>query len=85
MLIADAIRRAIDTGLTRFDFLRGDEPYKRRWKPQHELRNLRFVIPRHGPASRAAASWNIFGAGIEQRIRARLEGHAVTSKNPRRG
>lgn len=31
LCIARAIRTAIDEGLTTFDFLRGDEPYKRRW------------------------------------------------------
>ncbi len=30
-VLAAAIRSAIDEGATRFDFLRGDEPYKRSW------------------------------------------------------
>jgi CelD/BcsL family acetyltransferase involved in cellulose biosynthesis len=31
VLIAELIRRAIESGKTRFDFLRGDEPYKYEW------------------------------------------------------
>lgn len=34
VLTAWAIRRAIEEGCVVFDFLRGDEPYKRRWRPQ---------------------------------------------------
>lgn len=31
LMIAHAIRSAIEEGATEFDFLRGEEPYKRRW------------------------------------------------------
>lgn len=34
LLTAWAIRRAVDEGCVVFDFLRGDEPYKHRWRPQ---------------------------------------------------
>lgn len=34
VLTAYAIRRAIEEGCVVFDLLRGDEPYKYRWKPQ---------------------------------------------------
>ncbi len=34
ILIAEAIRQAIDEGVSTFDMLRGDEPYKRRWKTE---------------------------------------------------
>ncbi|MCS7309018.1 MAG: GNAT family N-acetyltransferase [Armatimonadota bacterium] len=34
VLTAWAIRRAIEEGCVVFDFLRGDEPYKYRWRPQ---------------------------------------------------
>jgi CelD/BcsL family acetyltransferase involved in cellulose biosynthesis len=34
VLIAHAIRSAIDDGCTRFDLLRGAETYKARWKPE---------------------------------------------------
>ncbi len=34
VLTAHAIQRALEEGCVVFDFLRGDEPYKYRWKPQ---------------------------------------------------
>lgn len=34
VLTAEAIRHAVEEGCVVFDFLRGDEPYKYRWKPQ---------------------------------------------------
>ncbi len=36
LCIARAIRTAIQEGMTAFDFLRGDEPYKRRWADRRE-------------------------------------------------
>lgn len=36
LCVARAIRVAIDEGITVFDFLRGDEPYKRRWANRQE-------------------------------------------------
>jgi CelD/BcsL family acetyltransferase involved in cellulose biosynthesis len=74
LLLAHTIRRAIDAGVKHLDFLRGDEPYKRRFKPQHELKNLRLLIPGSGPQAQAALAWNAWGHGLEQRIRGRLEG-----------
>lgn len=73
LLLAHALRRAIDSGISRFDFLRGDEPYKRRFKPQHEVKNQRFLIAGRGLKGRMASGWNEWAAGIESRIRARLE------------
>ncbi len=77
LLVAHSIRRAIDEGKAHFDFMRGDEPYKRRWKPQHALRNLRFVRPSGRMRGRLACSWNIAGSQLESRIRARLEGRGL--------
>lgn len=37
LLIARAIQDAIERGHHRFDMLRGNEPYKRRWKPDKEV------------------------------------------------
>ncbi|MFZ4506546.1 MAG: GNAT family N-acetyltransferase [Fimbriimonas sp.] len=42
VLIAHTIRRAIGEGCTRFDMLRGNEAYKRRWMPDQEFR-LQFL------------------------------------------
>lgn len=77
LLVAATIRRAIEEGRTRFDFMRGDEPYKRRWKPQHELRNLRFLVPGGGPLGQIGSSWNLAGSRVESRVRARLEGRGL--------
>jgi CelD/BcsL family acetyltransferase involved in cellulose biosynthesis len=77
LLVASSIRRAIDEGKRHFDFMRGDEPYKRRWKPQRTLRNLRFLQPGSGLGGRVGAVWNTLGSRIEGRVRARLEGHGL--------
>ena len=55
-LIAVAtIKQALDDGFASFDFLRGDEPYKRHWRavPQHLVR-LRVASPRLGAQCRHA-------------------------------
>lgn len=36
LCVARAVRAAIEEGLTVFDFLRGDEPYKRRWADRQD-------------------------------------------------
>lgn len=42
-IMAEAIRSALEEGATEFDFLRGDEPYKRSWgaRVHHDLRITR--------------------------------------------
>jgi CelD/BcsL family acetyltransferase involved in cellulose biosynthesis len=77
LLVAHAIRNAIREGKKRFDFLRGDEPYKRRWMPQHAYRNLRFLAPSSGLLGKAGGAWNRLGFQIECRLRARLEGRGL--------
>lgn len=77
LLVAATIRRAIDEGLEHFDFLRGDEPYKRRWKPQHELKNYRLLHAKNPFRGGMGASWNEAGSRVEARIRARLEGKSL--------
>jgi len=74
LLVGHTIRRAISEGLTTFDFLRGDEPYKRRWKPQHEYKNLRFILPSRGLLGKMGQAWNEVGSRVEGKVRARLEG-----------
>jgi len=76
LLVAASIRRAIEEGKQHFDFMRGDESYKRRWKPQRELRNLRFLIS-DGARGTLGARWNAYGSRIESRVRARLEGRGL--------
>ena len=77
LLVADAIRKAIAEGKRHFDFMRGDEPYKRRWKPQRMVHNLRFMAPSGALLGRFAQAWNGAGFFVEAKIRARLEGHAL--------
>lgn len=77
LLVASAVRRAIDEGARHFDFMRGDEGYKRRWKPQRELKNLRILVPASGAMGRLGSRWNAAGWRVEQRIRARLEGRGL--------
>lgn len=77
LLVAASIRRAIEEGKQHFDFMRGDEGYKRRWKPQRELRNLRFIQPGPGVRGRMGSSWNTFGNRVENKVRARLEGRGL--------
>jgi CelD/BcsL family acetyltransferase involved in cellulose biosynthesis len=77
LLVAATIKRAIDEGLEHFDFLRGDEPYKRRWKPQHELKNYRLLHPKNPHRGGIGAGWNETGSRFEAKIRARLEGKSL--------
>jgi CelD/BcsL family acetyltransferase involved in cellulose biosynthesis len=50
VLIAYAIEQAIAEGLAYFDFLRGDEPYKKKWM-SCEATNYRVLISRSGKRS----------------------------------
>ena len=73
LLVAYTVRQAIDEGRTRFDFLRGDEGYKRRWKPQRVFADRRAVVPLNA-RGRLGAAWIRRAAKIEAKVRARLEG-----------
>jgi CelD/BcsL family acetyltransferase involved in cellulose biosynthesis len=77
LVVANAIRQSIDEGVTRFDFMRGDEPYKRRWKPQNAYANQRLLIPLNSSLGRVGESWNRAGWKVESRIRQRLEGKGL--------
>ncbi len=77
LLVASLIKNAIDEGRKHFDFLRGDEPYKRRWKPQREHRNIRKILAVRGPMGDVGAKWNLLGSRVEAKIRARLEGKSL--------
>ena len=73
LLVAHTVRRAIEEGKTRFDFLRGDEGYKRRWKPQHAYADRRAVVPLNA-RGRAGAAWIAQASRAEAKVRERLEG-----------
>ena len=70
-IMARAIKGAIDEGATEFDFLRGDEPYKREWGT--ELRHD-FVI-RRPTGARGRALWT--GGAILSLIRRPLRHDAA--------
>jgi CelD/BcsL family acetyltransferase involved in cellulose biosynthesis len=76
LLVAHTVRQAIEEGKTRFDFLRGDEPYKRRWKPQRVFSNLR-LIRAITPIGQSGLAWNNMGSTVERRVRQRLEGRGL--------
>jgi len=67
-LIAESVRRAIDEGHERFDFLRGDEPYKLRWKPRR-LRTLRVLHPIGDGFGRVVQGWHALGYTTERLMR----------------
>jgi len=77
LLVAHTIRRSIEEGAIRFDFMRGDEPYKRRWKPQHCFENRRLLLTRGSVRGNLGMAWNSWANRVELRVRARLEGGGV--------
>ncbi len=77
LLVAHTVREAIEEGKQRFDFMRGDEGYKRRWKPQHAYTNQRLILPTRGAMGRLGAKWNDRASQIEGKVRARLEGRGL--------
>lgn len=77
LLVANTIRRAIDEGKETFDFLRGDEPYKMRWKAQRTLTNSRYLRAVTKMPGGLGLRWNGAGSVVESRVRARLEGRGL--------
>lgn len=65
------LKRAIDHGLSGFDFLRGDEPYKAHWRaeprPSLELR----IVPRRAAAQLRHGAW-LAGDSVKQMIKSGL-------------
>ena len=79
VLVAGAIRRAIESGRTHFDFLRGDEPYKLRWQPQRVVPNYRLITTIGGVRGSLGSWVNRVESALEERIRRRLEGRGLIS------
>ena len=77
ILVAKMIERAIDIGCHTFDFMRGDEPYKRRWKPNRERTNQRIVLPPNGVIGNTGKWWNATAWRVELKVRERLEGKSL--------
>jgi len=76
-LVAAIIRRAIEEGKTTFDFLRGDEPYKRRWKPQRTVHGDRWVHHDGSLLGRVAYQSVKMASSAEQRLKDRFEGKGL--------
>jgi CelD/BcsL family acetyltransferase involved in cellulose biosynthesis len=74
LLVAESIRAGIEDGMTQFDFMRGAEPYKRRWMPQHEYHNFRMIFSGHTRSGDLGIVWNDFANRLEMKLRAKLEG-----------
>jgi CelD/BcsL family acetyltransferase involved in cellulose biosynthesis len=55
VLLAESIAQAIREGLTHYDFLRGDEEYKRRWTSQ-AVEQITLVVGCRAPARAAIAA-----------------------------
>lgn len=77
ILVAKMIERAIDLGCTTFDFMRGDEPYKHRWKPNRERVNSRILIVSKNVVGKTGMWWNGTAWRVELKVRRRLEGKSL--------
>ena len=83
ILVSKMIERAIEEGCVTFDFMRGDEPYKRRWKPNRERENLRILLNSPNVVGKAGIWWNHSAWRVELKVRQRLEGKSLkTAKAP---
>ncbi len=70
VLLAASIAGAIGEGLRCYDFLRGDEEYKRRWT-KHARRQITFAAA-WGTAARAALAAERFTDGLKYRVKSAL-------------
>ncbi len=77
ILVSKMIERAIDLGCKTFDFMRGDEPYKRRWKPTRERTNSRILIANQNVIGSTGMWWNTTAWRVELKVRERLEGKSL--------
>ncbi|MDO8587701.1 MAG: GNAT family N-acetyltransferase [Armatimonadota bacterium] len=73
ILTAHAIREAIQSGLSRFDLLRGNEEYKRRWKPRLTV-NSRLFVRKSGARSHTAAALHRLEGRAERAFKERVMG-----------
>jgi CelD/BcsL family acetyltransferase involved in cellulose biosynthesis len=67
ILLAESIKLAIDEGLQTYDFLRGDEDYKRKWTARF-VEQTTLVVGLHATARMALAA-NVFGGRIKNVVR----------------
>ena len=67
-----AVKNAIERGQNAYDFLRGDEPYKARWRAQPQAMLSVRVIPRHTSARLRHGAW-VAGQNVKQWIKSGLK------------
>lgn len=74
-LVWSAVRSAIENQNLTFDFLRGEEPYKLRWKPTRRRESFRQIIPSFhwtSPLIHQTAPWFW---NLEHRVKQHVETH----------
>ena len=74
ILIAATISKSIEEGKTWFDFMRGDEAYKLRWKPTLSRTNRRIVMYDGSHRGRILRLWTSISWRVECAVRKNLEG-----------
>jgi CelD/BcsL family acetyltransferase involved in cellulose biosynthesis len=67
-----AIKNAIERGQQGYDFLRGDEPYKARWRAQPQVMLSVRVIPSHASARLRHGAW-LAGQNVKHWIKSGLK------------
>ena len=80
-LVAEAIARAYERNDRIFDFLRGDEPYKRRWRPNVESSTGRYLLVGSEVTEWSVQQWQSAWWKLEsaayRKLRLRFEGKGL--------
>jgi len=77
LLLAETVRRAIDEGCQHFDLMRGDEGYKRNFKPQNSYRNVRVTVPLNGFRAPLTSQVISSQTRLMAKLRSRFEGKGL--------
>lgn len=80
LLVGQAIRDAIDDGCEWFDFLRGEERYKSRWKAEDTEVHWRLLKPLRGWLGHVECGLQRRLHEVESRLKARFEGGSLFAK-----
>ena len=71
VLVSHTIQLAISDGATQFDFMRGLEPYKSRWKPQKTMKNFRIL--KHSDHLKGKISAFLGASATKSRLKSMLK------------
>jgi len=77
LLLAETVRRAIDEGCQHFDLMRGDEGYKRNFKPQNSYRNVRVTVALNGFRAPLTSQVISSQTRLMAKLRSRFEGKGL--------